>query len=227
MLLCSFFRRKIYKTVVLCHYNVCQHVINMSSHVKRDNSTFFKDVTALYASENSSILGKSVEYVVHDETDASNNYDNSFNQTEINEFRLSRFQQTQKSSKERQSHNIYLQQVPRISKCNVQLSFEGVYDNDASSDSILPAATFRNSSSQDRRKVDSEANVYSNPCIEFPLACKLLLGIIGLVLVTGAVASWSMVLTKQDSNKGRTLSGLTISILISVLSKKRANFINT
>ena len=188
----------------------------MSTYVQGSNSTFFKDVKTQYTSENSSILDNSVEYVVHDETDSSNDYSNRSNRSERNEFRLGRCQQPRRNSKERQSHNIYLQQVPRISKCNVQLSFEGVYDNDASSDSILPAATFRNSSSQDRRKVDSEANVYSNPCIEFPLACKLLLGIIGLVLVTGAVASWSLVLTKQDSNKGRELNGLIISIFISV-----------
>ena len=193
----------------------------MSSHVKKDNSTFFKDVTSLYTSANSSILDKDIEYIVHDETDSTNDYGNRFIQTERNELRLGRFQQTRQNNNERQSHNIYLQQVPRISKCNVQLSFEGVYDNDASSDSILPAATFRNSSSQDRRKVDSEANVYSNPCIEFPLACKLLLGIIGLVLVTGAVASWSMVLTKQDSYKGTTLSGITIYIRIFILNKNK------
>jgi len=154
-----------------------------------------------YTSENSSILDKCVEYVVHDETNSSNDYSNRSNQTERNDLRISRFQQTRQNSNERQSHNIYLQQVPRISKCNVQLSFEGVYDNDASSDSILPAATFRNSSSQARNNFNSEGYVYTNPCIEFPLACKLLLGIIGLALVTGAVASWSMVLTNQDTIK--------------------------
>lgn len=181
----------------------------MSFYVKNENqnkhngalygnqSTFLRDILTQNTSECRSKLDDNEEYVVHDETNTCNH---GFNAVKRSERSPKRLQQNDRKNIDRRSrNNIYLQQMPRISKCNVQLSFEGVYDNEASSDSILPTTGSTNNDFQNRIKVNKNS---SNACFEFPLACKLILGFIGLVLISGAIASWSTVLVKQDSSKG-------------------------
>ena len=149
------------------------------------------------SSKNFSTLNTSEEYIIHDGLGISSN---GLNENLRDERRLRQYEQ---NNKFRGSHNsIYLQQVPRISRCNVQLSFEGVYDNETSSDTVLPMATLRNNNLQDGNKNMNNISVNSNLCSGFPLSCKLILALIGLVLVSGAIASWSMVLTKDESSQG-------------------------
>ena len=88
-------------------------------------------------------------------------------------------------------YNIYLQQVPRRSKCNVQCSFEGVYENESETD-FIPSRT---------QEVKESANIkaskyFANICSNLPMAWKIILGIIGLGLISTAVTAWIIALTK-------------------------------
>ena len=135
-------------------------------------------------------------YVIHH---GENICDNSSRKNEIDGRPLQPFARNDKFSRH---DSIYLQQVPRISRCNVQFSFEGVYDNESSGDSIMPIGTLTNNNTQARNNANNEVSEYINLCAGFPLSCKLVLAIIGLVLVSGAIASWSMVLTNDKSSQG-------------------------
>ena len=86
--------------------------------------------------------------------------------------------------------NIYLQQVPRKSRCNVQLSFEGVYDNETSG--IVPLAN-----QQVRSVTKSSKDGYLDlDCLSLPIGWKIVLGLLGFILVSGAVVSWVIALTE-------------------------------
>ena len=165
-----------------------------------NSSTFFNGGMTQNSSKNFLTMNSNEEYVIHDGLDTCNN---DLDDRIRDERRLPQYGS---NNKFRRSHDsIYLQQVPRISRCNVQLSFEGVYDNETSSDTIMPIATLRNNNSQDQNKNKNTLSIDSNLCSGFPLSCKLILAVIGLVLVSGAIASWSMVLTKDDTSEGRLL----------------------
>ena len=165
-----------------------------------NQSTISKNTLTQNTSNDISKFDDNEEYVVHDET---NNCNNGFKLIERSDRIQKRLQSNERQNIDRRSrNNIYLQQMPRISKCNVQLSFEGVYDNEASTDSIIPTTGLTANDFQSRIKLDKDISNDSNGCLEFPFACKLILGLIGLVLISGAIASWSTVLIKQDTSNG-------------------------
>ena len=163
-----------------------------------NSSTFFKDGMTQHTSKNFLPLNANEEYIIHDGLGICHN---DLDDSVRNERRLQQYGQN--NDFRRSQNSIYLQQVPRISKCNVQFSFEGVYDNENSSDTVLPIDTLRNNTSQDQNKNRNDVSVNYNLCSGFPLSCKLVSALIGLVLVSGAIASWSVVLTKDDSSEGR------------------------
>ena len=93
--------------------------------------------------------------------------------------------------------NIYLQQVPRISRCNVQLSFEGVYDNENSD--LFPT---RNQPLLTQSLVTPKPASLNSACSTVPNSLKILLFLLGLLLTSSAVVAWIIAFTDLQSNGG-------------------------
>ena len=91
--------------------------------------------------------------------------------------------------------NIYLQQVPRISRCNVQLSFEGVYDNENSD--LFPT---RNQPLLNQSLVTPKPASLNSACSTVPNSLKILLFLLGLLLTSSAIVAWIIAFTDLQSN---------------------------
>ena len=91
--------------------------------------------------------------------------------------------------------NIYLQQVPRISRCNVQLSFEGVYDNENSD--LFPT---RNQPLLNQSPVTTKPASLNSACSTVPNSLKILLLLLGLLLTSSAIVAWIIAFTDLQSN---------------------------
>ena len=91
--------------------------------------------------------------------------------------------------------NIYLQQVPRISRCNVQLSFEGVYDNENSD--LFPT---RNQPLLNRSPVTPNPASLNSACSTVPNSLKILLFLLGLLMTSSAIVAWIIAFTDLQSN---------------------------
>ena len=92
--------------------------------------------------------------------------------------------------------NIYLQQVPRISRCNVQLSFEGVYDNEENSDLF----STRNQPLLNQSPITPKPASLNPACSTVPNSLKILLFLLGLLLTSSAVVAWIIAFTDLPSN---------------------------
>lgn len=91
--------------------------------------------------------------------------------------------------------NIYLQQVPRISRCNVQLSFEGVYDNENSD--LFPT---RNQPLLNQLPGTPKPTNLNSACSNVPNSLKILLFLLGLLLTSSAIVAWIIAFTDLQSN---------------------------
>ena len=91
--------------------------------------------------------------------------------------------------------NIYLQQVPRISRCNVQLSFEGVYDNENSD--LFPT---RNQPLLNQPPVKTKPASVNSACSTVPNYLKILLLLLGLLLTSSAIVAWIIAFADLQSN---------------------------
>ena len=91
--------------------------------------------------------------------------------------------------------NIYLQQVPRISRCNVQLSFEGVYDNENSD--LFPT---RNQPLLNQSPVTPKPASLNSTCSTVPNSLKILLFLLGLLLTSSAIVAWIIAFTDLQSS---------------------------
>ena len=92
--------------------------------------------------------------------------------------------------------NIYLQQVPRISRCNVQLSFEGVYDNEENSDLF----STRNQPLLNQSPVAPKSTSLNSACSTVPNSLKILLFLLGVLLTSSAIVAWIIAFTDLQSN---------------------------
>ena len=92
--------------------------------------------------------------------------------------------------------NIYLQQIPRISRCNVQLSFEGVYDNDENCD-LFPT---RNQPLLNQSPVTPKPASLNSACLTVPNSLKILLFLLGILLTSSAIVAWIIAFADLQSN---------------------------
>ena len=129
------------------------------------------------------VKGEEDEYVCHD-TDLPQSDTRQMASRQEKHIKTSKVNKvkTQKRKNTYGHYNIYLQQIPKRNKCKVQISVEGVYDNESSE-------VLRTSNQQGNDTLENTQIGYLNiHCLKVPV-WKILLGIFGLFLITGTIAA--------------------------------------